>query len=432
MRNLRSDDQPRRTVLPSGLTVVTQRMPHVETVSVGVHAATGSRAERPDEHGLAHFLEHMAFKGTATRSAQAIAEEIEAVGGDINAATGVESTAFHARVLGEDLPLALDILGDILTRSVFSPDEIEREKGVVLQEIAAVSDTPDDLVFDVFTDVAFGGAAIGRPILGTNETVSSFDATALRGFLAREYTSSHVVVSAAGALDHDRVVEIADEALAELPAGRPVAAGRGAYRGGERRLQRRLEQAHVVLGFEAPSYLDPNYFAAQVFSGLVGGGMSSRLFQEVREKRGLAYAVHTMMWSYADTGLLGLYLGIDGRSLAEGIDVSLDCLAAAAAAPDEREVARAKAQLKVSLLMALESSGARAEQMARHLFAHGRLIPTAELVALIDAVDVRAVRSAARAMLSSPATVVGIGPVKGLPDAGAIGRRLAPPALAAE
>jgi predicted Zn-dependent peptidase len=421
----------RITTLDNGLRIVTEAMPHVATATVGVVCSAGSRAETEAEHGLAHFLEHMAFKGTARRNARQIAEEIEAVGGDLNAATSVESTAYHARVLGEHVPLAIDILGDILTHSTFEAGEIEREKGVILQEIAAVADTPDDLVFDVFSESAFAGQAIGRPILGTAETVTGLSDAAIRGFLAREYRPERMVVSAAGQLDHDAVVEAAANAFGDLPRGDAAARPGARYSGGERRLSRRLEQAHVVLGFEAPSHNDPASYAAQVFTSIVGGGMSSRLFQEVREKRGLAYAVYAFNWGYVDTGLFGLYLGTGQPTLAEGLNVSLAVLAETVETATEAEIARAKAQLKVSLLMALESTGGRSDQLARHLLAYDRLIPVSEMVARIDAVDAAAIRAAGRRMLASPPTLSAIGPLKGMAPLARLSAALPPRAAAA-
>ena len=408
------DLQPEVTTLASGLRVATLRMPHVETASLAIVAGAGSRDEAAGEHGLAHFLEHMAFKGTRRRSAKGIAEEIEAVGGDINAATSTETTAYTARMLARDVPLGLDVLADIITDSVFDGAEIRREKGVVLQEIAAVDDTPDDLVFDMFSEVAFGGQAIGLPILGTRKTVRALDAQLLRGFLAREYAAGRVVVAAAGAVDHDQVVREAEARLAGLATADGGSRAAAAYSGGERRLNRRLEQAHVVLGFAAPSHSDPDFYAAQAFANIMGGGMSSRLFQEVREKRGLVYAVHSFVWGYSDAGVFGVYFGAGETTAGEAMDVSVDCLVAGLDDVGEAEIARARAQLEVSLLMALESSGARADQMARHLIAYGRIIPPAEIIARVGAVTLADVGRVGRRILSSRPTLSAIGPTRRL------------------
>jgi predicted Zn-dependent peptidase len=408
------------TVLPSGLTVVTAAMPAVQTASLAITIGAGSRDETPREHGLAHFLEHMAFKGTRRRSARAIAEEIEAAGGDINAATSVETTSYTARVLAEDVPLGLDVLSDILTDSVFDPDEIEREKDVVLQEIAAVEDTPDDIVFDHFTATAYAGQAISRPILGTRKTVKALGREAIEGFLGRAYTAPAMIVSAAGAVDHARVVGEAERRLAGL--GRELRPKRepARYTGGETRKVRKLEQAHVLVGFPAPSHLEPDFHAGQIFANLLGGGMSSRLFQEVREKRGLAYSVYSFLWGYGDTGLFGFYLGTGERTVREATDVTLACLLDAAEGATDAEIARARAQLKVSLLMTLESSAARADQLARQLVAFGRLIPIEESLARLDGIGRDDIRRVARRMIAARPTLTGLGPVRAMPDLAAV------------
>jgi predicted Zn-dependent peptidase len=421
---------PEITTLPSGLRVVTLAMPHVETASLAIVAGAGSRDEAAGEHGLAHFLEHMAFKGTTRRSAKAIAEEIEAVGGDINASTSTETTAFTARLLGADVPLGLDVLSDILTESLFDPKEIRREKGVVLQEIAAVDDTPDDLVFDMFSETAFSGQPIGLPILGTPKTVRALDADLLRAFLAREYSADRMVVAAAGAVNHEQVVREAEARLARFAKGKARKRGKAAYVGGERRVNRRLEQAHVVLGLSAPSHNDRDFYPAQVFVNVMGGGMSSRLFQEVREKRGLAYSVYSFHWGYSDAGIFGVYFGAAEKTVGDAMNVSLDCLMAGLDDISEIEVARARAQLKVSLLMALESSSARADQMARHLIAYGRLIPPSEIIAKVDAITVADVRRAGRRILSSAPTLTTIGPTRPLPSLDAITARIGLPRAA--
>jgi predicted Zn-dependent peptidase len=416
--------KPQITTLPSGLRVVTLRMPQVETASLAIVTGAGSRDERAGEHGLAHFLEHMAFKGTRRRSAQGIAETIEAVGGDINAATSTETTAYTARLLADDVPLGMDVLSDIISDSLFDPKEIRREKGVILQEIAAVADTPDDYVHDVFSETAFHDQQIGMPILGTSKSVRALDADRLRGFLAREYSADRMIVAAAGAVDHDAIVREAEARLSgfrktDLPE-RPGAI----YTGGERRMVQRLEQAHVLLGFAAPSHQEPGFYPAQIFASAVGGGMSSRLFQEVREKRGLAYAVYTFVWGYSDAGIFGIYFGAGEKTLTEALHVTLDSLAAGAAELTDAEIGRAKAQLKVSLLMAMESSSARADQMARHLLAYGRLIPATEIIERVDAITTADVRAMGAKMLQSKPTLTAIGPVRKLPGLDRVAARL--------
>jgi predicted Zn-dependent peptidase len=414
----------RITTLDNGLRVVTEAMPHLATASLGVWTAAGTRHEHEGEQGLAHLLEHMAFKGTRRRSALAIAEEIEAVGGDLNAETSAERTSYYARVLGEDVPLALDILSDILTEPAFDRDEMKREKHVVLQEIGACEDTPDDVVFDMFMETAFGGAPLGRRILGTPKTVRAQTAASMRGFLDRQYRGPEMVVAAAGAVEHDQVVEEVARSFASFAPGHASPPVEGRYAGGEERKIRKLEQAHLVLGFEGRSFHDPDHYALHVFSNLAGGGMSSRLFQEIRERRGLCYEIYSFHQPFSDTGTFAVYGGTGEASLDEFVPVLIDCLRAAAEAPTEAEVARAKAQIKVSLLMGLESSARRAEQMARHVLAFGRVIPREEIVAVIDSIGIEDVRRVGSAMLASAPTLAAVGPVRRLPSADALARRI--------
>jgi predicted Zn-dependent peptidase len=399
------------TTLPSGLRVVTDRMPHLETVSLGVWVAAGSRHERPRERGLSHLLEHMAFKGTRRRSARDIAEEIEGAGGDLNAATSAEQTAYYAHVLAGDTGLALDILSDILTESLFDKEELEREKEVILQEIGAVEDTPDDLVFDLFNAAAFPEQPIGWPILGTPEHVKAFDRSMISTYLANHYRSGVTIVGAAGALDHAKIVEAAATKFAAMPTQVAEAATPARYVGGDVRINRRLEQAHIVIGFEGLSFLAPAYYALQVFANAVGGGMSSRLFQEVREKRGLAYSVNAFHWGYSDTGLFGFYAGTSKQQVRELIPVALECLAQAAQDLSDAEIDRAKAQMKVSLLTALESATARSEQIARQIMAFGRVLTRDEILQRIDGLTTTEIRLAGAAALRTPPTVAAVGPV---------------------
>lgn len=399
------------TTLPSGLRVVTDRMPHLETASIGVWVAAGSRHETSDERGLSHLLEHMAFKGTKRRSAREIVEEIETAGGDLNAATSTEQTAYFVHMLAADVPLAIDILADILTESVFDATELEREKGVILQELGAVEDTPDDLVFDLFTVAAYPDQAIGWPILGTPDHVRSFDRKRIANYLASHYRAGAMVLGAAGAIEHARIVEAVEKAFGSVPVAPNASAVAARYVGGEQKLKRRLEQAHIVIGFQGASYADPQHYALHVFANAVGGGMSSRLFQEVREQRGLVYAINAFNWSYADSGLFGLYAATGASQVAELMPVALDCLARSAETLTEAEVHRSKAQLKVALFTSLESPAARSEQIARHLLAFGRVLTREEIVAKIDELTVAEIRLAGATALRSAPTVAAVGPI---------------------
>jgi predicted Zn-dependent peptidase len=403
------------TTLSSGLAIVTDATPHLRTAAVGVSVAAGSRHESAGEHGLSHLLEHMAFKGTHKRTAREIAEAIEDVGGDLNAETGVERTSYFARVMGADVGLALDVIGDILTDSLFDPDELEREKNVILQEIGAVEDTPDDLVFDLLTSACWPDQAIGRPILGTREGVGAFSRDAIDLYLREHYGAPATVVAAAGAVDHAAVVSFVESRLEGLPQSLSGSQSPAIYRGGERRLRKRLEQTHVAIGFEGRPIGASDHDAAHVFAAAAGGGMSSRLFQEVREKRGLAYSIYSFHWAYSDTGLFGFYAGSADRDASEVVAASLDCLAQAAHSVGEAEVRRARAQMKVSLVAALESPGARAQQLASQMHIYSRVLPIEEMVARVEAVSVGEVRKAGASMLRSPPTISAIGAVGKLP-----------------
>ena len=413
------------TRLPSGLTVVTDAMPHLQSASLGVWVGAGSRDESPDEHGISHFLEHMAFKGTKKRTARQIAEEIEAVGGDLNAATSVESTAYYARVLRADVPLALDVLSDILTNPTFEPEELAREKNVIVQEIGAVEDTPDDLIFEYLQGITFPDQAIGRSILGTPETVRSIDARRLRSYLGRNYRAPDMVIAAAGAVDHQAIVADVEQRFASFngPEGAPPQGSK--FVGGARIESRDLEQVHVAFALEGVPQRDPSIYSLQVFTNILGGGMSSRLFQEVREIRGLCYAVYAFHAAYTDTGMLGVYAGTDASDLPELMRVVVDEIGNAAETINEREIARSKAQMKAGLLMALESSGARAEQLARQMLIYGRPIPLEEIVGKIEAVTVESARAAGRGLIGRgrPSVAV-LGPGRGLESAAAIAESL--------
>ena len=387
--------------LPNGLRVVSHEMPHLGTVALGVWVASGARHEDDTEHGISHLLEHMAFKGTSRRSARDIAEEIEHVGGDLNAATSLDTTCYYARVLKDDIAVALDILADIIQNPLYSSDDLEREREVILQEIASTKDSPDDTVYDLFQDAAFPGQALGRPILGTPDSVTGFTADHLRAFLSSRYRAGSMVLSAAGNVSHEALVKRAEALFGGLPSGSTPSAVAARYVGGQRVTCRAFEQAHVVMGYRGLAYHDPAFYAAQVYSGLLGGGMSSRLFQEVREKRGLCYSIYSSAWGLADTGLLSVHASTGPDSLRELVDVVRQELARSVSEkPDEREIHRAKAQLKTGLLMSLESSASRAEQMARQLLAFGRLLTPDELIERVDAVTPGSVRETAERLIT--------------------------------
>jgi predicted Zn-dependent peptidase len=409
------------TRLPSGLMVVTDSMPHLQTAALGVWVGSGSRDEQPNEHGISHLLEHMAFKGTKRRTARQIAEEIEAVGGDINAATSFETTAYYASVLKADMPLALDVLSDILAHPTFDPAELKREQNVIVQEIGATEDAPDDLVFDYLQSTAFPNQPMGRPILGTPETVCSFKDQNLRAYLARNYRGPDMVVAAAGAIEHGAVVAEAERRFGGFNGPAAPVPQSASFGGGVKLEARDLEQVHIALALEGVPQRAETLFSLQVFAIVLGGGMSSRLFQEVREKRGLCYTISAFHAPYADTGMFGIYAGTDAGDVQELMKVAVDEIAAASVNINEAEVNRAKAQIKVGLLMALESSGARARQLANQILTYGRPLPVEELVAKVDGVTVDSARAAGSALIArARPAIAALGPGKGLEGAAAI------------
>ena len=401
-----------RSDLANGLTVVSHPMAEVETVSLGLWVGAGSRSEGASEHGVAHFLEHMAFKGTARRSARDIAEEIEAVGGELNAATGVDSTAYYARVLRKDLALALDILSDIILAPRFDRTELTRERDVILQEIAASLDSPEDMVFDLVQEAAFPGQAVGRPILGTAESVRSFKRAHLGSYLMSHYHGPNMVLAAAGAVDHAALVIEAERRLGPLdPASAPVPVN-ATYGGGERRSDKAFEQTHLVLAFEAPPYRNADYFTAQICAGALGGGMSSRLFQEVRERRGLCYAIYAFSSGLTDSGLFAIHAAGGPDRAHELFAVIRDELVKAAEEGfGEDEIARVKAQLQMGLLAGLESSSARAEQLARQILIHGRPLTTQELIEKVEKVEAKDLQALVERLIASPLSLATVGPI---------------------
>jgi predicted Zn-dependent peptidase len=361
------------------------------------------------------MLEHMAFKGTTTRTAEAIVDEVESVGGQINAYTSRENTAYYLRVLAADVPMAVDILADILQNSTFDPAELERERAVIIQEIGQCADTPDDIIFDHFQEVAYPDQSLGRPILGSHERVAGMTRDAIAGYMARNYSADRMVLAAAGKVDHDALVRQAETAFAGLPRQSAAAGDMARYRGGDRNEDRDLEQVHLVLGFDGVAYNDPDYYAVSVLSSLLGGGMSSRLFQEIREKRGLVYSVYTFTASYRDGGLFGVYAGTGEEEVPTLMPVLGEELRKVGNTVTEDELKRVKAQLKAGLLMAMENTRARAERLAQHMMVYGRVIPPAEIMEKVDGVDIAAVERAASRLFAGAPTLATLGRLGKLP-----------------
>jgi predicted Zn-dependent peptidase len=411
--------------LSNGMRIVTDRMDTVETVSIGVWVGVGTRHEPAEINGVAHMLEHMAFKGTARRSALQIAREIEDVGGHVNAYTSREQTAYYAKVLADDVALAVDILADILQHSTFDPAELERERQVILQEIGQAEDTPDDIVFDYFQECAYPEQAMGRPVLGRAEIIRRLDRDTVANYLNRHYGAEGSVLVAAGKVDHDRLVALAERAFVDLPRRGAAATEAPRYRGGDLRRERDLEQVHVVLGFPGLAYGDPDYHALSVLSVAFGGGMSSRLFQEIRERRGLVYSIYSFVHAYSDTGLFGIYAGTGEREVVELVPVLCAEMRRLLQGFDRDELQRARAQLKSGLLMGLESTSTRAEQQAHHIMLFDRPFDAQETVRKVDAVDEAAILRAAQRISAGPLSLTALGPIGELEDYRRLQRRLA-------
>ncbi len=411
--------------LSNGLRVATDTVTSVESVSLGLWVGVGTRNEPAAVNGIAHFLEHMAFKGTKRRSALEIAREIEAVGGHLNAYTSRETTAFYAKVLKDDTALALDILADILQNSLFEEQELARERSVILQEIGQSHDTPDDIVFDHFQAIAYRDQAFGKPVLGTPATVNAIDRNAIVGYLDRNYAAERLVVAASGNIEHDWFCGEVERLMGGLAAQSQISDSAASYTGGEYREQRDLEQVHLVMGFSGVGLHHDDLHATSVLSTLLGGGMSSRLFQEIREKRGLVYSIYSFASSYADCGTLGIYAGTGEQEVAELVPVLCGELATLGSTLKDQEVADARAQLKAATLMALESTSARVEQLAQQILVYGRPIPVAEQVAKIDAVDTEATARVASEVFGGRPTIAAIGPLGHLEDYDTVVSRLA-------
>jgi predicted Zn-dependent peptidase len=412
------------TRLDNGIQVISDPMSTVESVSLGAWFGVGARNEAPEINGVAHFLEHMAFKGTARRGPADIAEEIEAVGGHLNAYTSREQTAYYAKVLKQDTGLAVDILGDILRNSTFLDDEVSRERTVILQEIGQAADTPDDIIFDLFQETAYPDQALGRPVLGRAEVVGQMPRDAIVGFVDAHYGGEQMIFSAAGNVDHEALVASVQAGFGGLPRRSLDPVEPAHYVGGERREERDLEQVHLILGFQGVTFHDPDFHAQQVLSMLLGGGMSSRLFQEIREKRGLVYSIYSFSSAYRDTGLLGIYAGTGEDQVAELVPVVCEELCKLTDADLEAEVNRSRTQLKSGLLMSRETTSNRCEQVAQHMLVYNRVMPVDEIVAKVDAVDADAVRRVARRLLESKPTLTAIGPLSRLESYDTIRGRL--------
>lgn len=414
----RSEYDVQKDILLNGLTVITEKMPSVRAVSVGIWLRTGSRQESEAENGIAHFLEHMVFKGTKTRSAEEIARSADAIGGHLDAFTAKEYTSFSAKVLDEHLPRAFDVLSDLVKNPLLSPDHITRECRVIREEIKMVEDTPDDLVHEIFTGSFWRGHALGRPILGTRSTVSSFDRPRLLRHFRRHYAPNNMLITAAGSLEHQRLVELARHSFGETGEGPkitldPVPVPHPQI---SHRHRKNLEQVHVLLGTPAYAQNHASRYGAYVLNTILGGGMSSRLFQNIREQRGLAYAVFSGMSTFKDVGVLNVYAGTatdKARTVVQLIVEEFRRLKSEA--PSGDEVQRAKDFLKGSMLLSLESTGSRMSNLARQEMYFGRQISLDEIARRVDAVTAEEVQRVAQELFSTNRIALTIlGPLDGV------------------
>ena len=390
-------------------------MEETEAVTINFWTDIGSRYERPEQNGISHFLEHMAFKGTGTRSAKQIAEDFDNIGGHLNAFTSREHTVYLAKVLKDNFLDAADLLSDILQNSVFDEKELELERGVILQEIAMTNDTPDDILFDYYQKAAFGEQPIGRSILGPGELVSNFSRADIKNYIDSHYCAENLVLSVAGNISHDTVVDFATKNLSKIRRGEKSKKEPAKYKGGEHREKRDLEQTHLVMGFEGLSYNNDDIYTMQLLSCILGGGMSSRLFQEIREKRGLAYSVSSFNSSYSDSGTFSIYSATAPEKVKELIDAICVELKKMTSDVTDVEIKRAKAQSKASLLMAQESSNARCDSLGRRLSCYDRYKTNEEILQKVEAVTKKDVENLLENVISSDKfTVAAIGKLDSL------------------
>lgn len=413
----------RRSVLPSGLRVITEQIPTVRSASVGLWVQVGSRDERPEVAGAAHYLEHLLFKGTANRTAAAIAEEIDAVGGELNAFTAKEHTCYYAHVIDDDLPLAMDLVSDVVFEALCEERDFETERGVVLEEIAMRDDDPEDLLHDAFSEALMGGHVLGKPVLGTEESIGAMSRDALFTFYKRRYTLPKMVLAVAGNVEHNHVMRLARKALGDRLAreGTPVAprAGRARIASGRKLVLNTddTEQAHLMLGVRALDRHDERRFALNVLNAALGGGMSSRLFQEIRERRGLAYQVYSSIGSYADTGSLSVYAGCQPDRLGDVAGVIREVLLQVAdEGMSDAEVARGKGQLRGALVLGLEDTSSRMSRIGKGELNYSDYLSVDDTLAKIDEVTAADVAQLAKELLRRPVAAAVVGPFDHVDD----------------
>ena len=404
-------EQVKSLIKENGLIIATDKISDVETVAVEILVKSGSRNEIKENNGISHFLEHMAFKGTPSRSAKDIAEEFDMIGGHFNAYTSRAETVYHAKVLKQDLKKAVDVLTDIFLNSNFEEKELEKEREVILQELYMTRDNPDDIVFDYFQETAFPKQSLGRSILGTEEFIKSLTRESLLHYFKNQYSTKNTIISAAGNFDTDTFTGLIDEKFKDFRNKEVLECKPGKYTGGELHVQKDLEQSQFLLGFEGISYLDEAFYNIQILSIILGGGMSSRLFQEIREKRGLVYTISSFASSYSDCGIFGIYSALDPNNINLLIDLIIEQLHLITEKIDDKEFNKAKAQVKASLFMSMESSTARAKRLGSNFAMFGRYISNDEILGKIDRTSIQSLKNMAKMIIKSNVTITTLGKV---------------------
>lgn len=405
---------------------MTDTVEAVDSVALGVWCDVGTRHENMAHNGVAHMVEHMMFNGTPTRTSKDIVEQVESVGGQMNAFTSREMTAYYVHLLKEDAPLALDVLSDMIQRSTFPDPDLEKERGVIIQEIGMTNDTPDDLVFDLYQETAYPDQALGAPILGTASIIEDMTKDTLFDYVHSFYTPQNLVISASGNVHHDHMVEMAQKYFADLPQDKDRKYPKAAYRGGEKREEKDLEQSHIVLGFQGVGRKADDYYAAMLLSTILGGGMSSRLFQEVREKHGLVYSVYSSHSAYSDDGQFEIYAGTGPDKLSKLIPVICDELQKIVRRHvSEEELERAKSQIRASILMGRELMLSRVNRQAKHMISHNEKVDIYKILEKISAVSVDDISKVAKKIFNGTPTLAALGPLEKLESYDKILQRLA-------
>lgn len=399
--------------LDNNLRIATHNMPYVDSIAVSIWVKTGSRRENEANSGISHFLEHMAFKGTKNKTAKQIAESFDNIGGKVNAFTSREITCYHAKVLKEDIDTACEILSDILQNSTFPEEELEKEREVILQEIAMTNDAPDDIIFDYFQETAFPNQAIGRPILGSIKNVKSISSQDLKNYVANEYKTGNIVISFAGKITPEEALKLTQKYFGNFPIGEEHAFESAKYQGGLFHKKKDLEQVHIVLGFDSTSYNDPDFYTTNVLASILGGGMSSKLFQKIREEMGLVYSISSFLSANSDSGVFNVYAGTTPENAQKVIKTTTEELLKATKNITSEELKRAIAQYKSSILMSMESNYSMSRKMGSDLLCFGKIRTKEEILDALNSINTQALHHSMEKTLSkSKPTIATIGNVE--------------------